>query len=61
MSSSVEQPSDDPQKPQTPDDHELREAVTLATAAAAVAWSLTHDPALAVAVFVAVSGALRPG
>lgn len=59
MSSSLGQPSDGSQHPK-PDDRPLREAVTLATAAAAVAWSLTHDPALAVAVFVAVSGALRP-
>lgn len=59
MSSSLSHPqgSDDPRKPADP---QLREAVTLATAAAAVAWSLTHDPTLAVAVFVAVSGALRP-
>ena len=60
MSSSVGQPSDGSQPPK-PNDRQLREAVTLATVAGVVAWSLTHDPALAVAVFVAVSGALRPG
>ena len=60
MSSSVGQPSDGSQPPK-PNDRQLREVATLATATAAVAWSLTHDPALAVAVFVAVSGALRPG
>jgi len=58
--SSVSQPQGSDEDPRPPNDRELREAVTLATIAAIVALLLSHDPALAVAVFTAVAGALRP-